>query len=476
MNKAEINDSLLNNSQNIQFDELNKETNYKNGFYLISIKKVAMSDMMVYESKLLIENTIDYINLKNKFIKFLNDNFSEINAELGFIKLEKLLELIRSFFINTSNHRKNHVNNSETEFKITLFWAYMTGLIKILPLLLDQNVEEIFISPNSENITLDHFQFGRMTTNILISPKEKDNILYRIAMENNLELNQLKPSIKGDLQVNKLFSVRVTGDIKPFSYDGTIINIRKLNQREFDLKLLIKLHSINAISSAFMKTIISNGINFTIIGSPSSGKTTLQNALLREMPNHWRIFSFENTLETNIRKNNFFRFKIYDYLKKNYDLLTIFSQLLHRSPDFVNLGEITNKAEALAWNACMSAGIPIIQTIHSNSSQGLINRITRVFEIPIELLANSLPHIVVEVKYFWNNYKKERKIFSISEFVLENNQELRLYPLTTFDFQLKKLIWKDNPTKSKTFLWIKENKNPKIEDLMNANFQIYRSL
>ena len=225
-----------------------------------------------------------------------------------------------------------------------------------------------------------------------------------------------------------------------------------------------------------MKTIISNGINFTIIGSPSSGKTTLQNALLREMPNHWRIFSFENTLETNIRKNNFFRFKIYDYLKKNYDLLTIFSQLLHRSPDFVNLGEITNKAEALAWNACMSAGIPIIQTIHSNSSQGLINRITRVFEIPIELLANSLPHIVVEVKYFWNNYKKERKIFSISEFVLENNQELRLYPLTTFDFQLKKLIWKDNPTKSKTFLWIKENKNPKIEDLMNANFQIYRSL
>ena len=246
MNKAEINDSLLNNSQNIQFDELNKETNYKNGFYLISIKKVAMSDMMVYESKLLIENTIDYINLKNKFIKFLNDNFSEINAELGFIKLEKLLELIRSFFINTSNHRKNHVNNSETDFKITLFWAYMTGFIKILPLLLDQNVEEIFISPNSENITLDHFQFGRMTTNILISPKEKDNILYRIAMENNLELNQLKPSIKGDLQVNKLFSVRVTGDIKPFSYDGTIINIRKLNQREFDLKLLIKLHSINA--------------------------------------------------------------------------------------------------------------------------------------------------------------------------------------------------------------------------------------
>ena len=139
--------------------------------------------------------------------------------------------------------------------------------MKLLPLLLDKYVEEIFISPTSERISIDHFLYGRMVTNILISEKEKENILFRTAMENNLELNQLKPSIRGDIQVKNLFSLRITGDIKPFSYDGTIINIRKLNQRNYTLKTLIELNSLDSLTAAFLKTMILNGVNITIIGT-----------------------------------------------------------------------------------------------------------------------------------------------------------------------------------------------------------------
>ena len=444
-------------------------SSYQCLFYTIKISNLNTKSGLNYDAFLILEKKYDYVEIKDKFIKFLKANFTDNTSEFRFIKLENLLHLLKTFFKSIQYENKNHLKNEIDFNQILLFWAYLAGFSKILPLLLDQNVEEIFISPNTENISIDHYVYGRLTTNFLISEKEKENLLYRTAMENNLELNQLKPSLKGDLQVSGVFSLRITGDIRPFSYDGTIINIRKLNQRQFTLETLIKLNSIDSISSAFLKTLIFNGVNITIIGSPSSGKTTLQNALLRELPPYWRIFSIENTMETSIKQPNFFRFKIFDYMKtQNKDVRIIFSQLLHRSPDYVNLGEITTEEEAIAWNACMSAGIPVIQTIHSNSSNGLITRIKDIFNIPVELLASSFPHIVVEVKYFWNNYRKERKITSISEFIIENNYELKLNPLSTIDIRSKKMIWLTNPEKTKIFIWIKENKNNEISKLYNT--------
>ena len=431
----------------------------------------------MYDSVLLLERYFDYLSLKKAFLKYLKENFYEITPEFGFIKLENLLDIVREFTKSEiSGFQQETPQNSDLESQIILFWAYLTGIIKILPLLLDRYVEEIFISPNTKIVTVDHNVFGRMRTNILISEKEKENILYRTAMENNLELNQLKPSIKGDLQVEGLFSLRITGDIPPFSYDGIILNIRKLNQVVFTLEKLITLHSLDPLTGALLSTFMSMGINITIIGSPSSGKTTLQNALLRELPSFWRVFSFENTLETNIRADNYFRFKIFDYLKLRKDLTSIFSQLLHRSPDFVNLGEITTSEEAFAWNACMSAGIPIIQTIHSNSSKGLIKRINKIFKISNGLLASSFPHIVVEVKYSWNNLRKERKIFSISEFIIDDNNKLKLIPLTDFNKETKSLNWLNDPKQSTTFRWLKANKDEFIEDTFNVNITRFQNI
>ncbi len=462
------------NIQNINQKTVKKS--YTIPLYQINIKEIQNENSLIYEAIPLLEFPFDFISTKNKFIDYLKRNLNDINTEFGFIKLERLLTHLKQFFYTNSIFQKEKSKEENFDQQIILFWAYLTGIIKLLPLLLDKDIEEIFISPNTEVISIDHFKHGRINTNILISIKEKENILYRTAMENNLEINQMKPSIKGDLQVKDLFSLRITGDIQPFSYDGTILNIRKLNQKNFTLHTLVKSKSIDRMTSAFIKTMIVNGVNITIVGSPSSGKTTLQNALLLELPSYWRVFSFENTLETNIRKNNYFRFKIFDYLRKKSDLNTIFSQLLHRSPDFVNLGEIVNKEEALAWNACMSAGIPIIQTIHSNSIQGLLNRIINVFEIPRDLLSSSLPHIVIEVKYFWNNFKKERLVTSISEFILTNENTLSMKNLAQYNFKSKKMIWFSGPRSSATYEWVKANKNLQLDECLNSSLEEYQDI
>ena len=424
-----------------------------------------------------LQHHLDFVKIKDYFITYLNKNILEFSTNLGFFKLDDLLALLKTFFKEKDKNYSYLKEWTITTDEILFFWSYIAGFKKILPLLLDNYVEEIFISPNTQVIQIDHFLYGRMKTNILISEKEKENILFRTAMENNLELNQLNPSIKGDLQVLGLFSLRLTGDISPFSYDGTILNIRKINQHKFTLKYLRGLKTLDSQTCAFLRTLITNASNITIIGSPSSGKTTLQNALLRELPSHWRVFSFENTLETTIKSDNFFRYKIFDFLKKNgHSTLGLINQLLHRSPDYVNLGEITTPEEALAWNACMSAGIPIIQTIHSNSDEGLLSRTNSIFNISNDLLASSIPHIVVEVKYFWNNLRKERKLFSISELVLQNKKDLYLERIAKYDIKNKSLLWVKDPVKTQTFQWIQTNRNKSIRKEYIDNCQKYNDI
>ena len=124
----------------------------------------------------------------------------------------------------------------------------------------------------------------------------------------------------------------------------------------------------------------------------------------------------------------------------------------------------------------MSAGIPIIQTIHSNSYLGLLSRINNIFNISNELLASSIPHIVVEVKYFWNGFKKERKLFSISEFVENLDNKLALDPIAYFDINKNILKWVKDPIKTQTFLWIQNNKNKSINNEYLDIFQEYNGI
>jgi hypothetical protein len=124
----------------------------------------------------------------------------------------------------------------------------------------------------------------------------------------------------------------------------------------------------------------------------------------------------------------------------------------------------------------MSAGIPVIQTIHSISNTSLINRINKVFLIPIELILSSIPHLVVEVKYFWVDYKKIRKLFSISELIADNNENLLLQTIASYDIEKKRLIWLIEPTNTSTFFWIKKNKNPDISKIYNFYSKMYNEI
>ena len=169
---------------------------------------------------------------------------------------------------------------------------------------------------------------------------------------------------------------------------------------------------------------MSNLVSLSIIGPPNSGKTTLQNALLEFIPSHFRVLSVEDVLETSsLRSGNQVRFRLgYDPHESNiYTKAMEIQKLLHRSPDYVNLGELSTKDNFIAFLNVLSVGIPSIQTIHGKDPNYLLLRLLDIYKIPISLIKTSFPHVFVEMDTVWRENIRKRFIIRIAELTPEGD-------------------------------------------------------
>ncbi|MFX0093497.1 MAG: ATPase, T2SS/T4P/T4SS family [Candidatus Hodarchaeota archaeon] len=300
------------------------------------------------------------------------------------------------------------------------------GLGKLAPMLLDSNIEEIFLDSEYKTIYLDHAKYGRCKTLTQLSNLELSTFLSRVALDNQFALSRTNPSMKADL-VTDWFHIRVTADILPLAVDGTHLSVRKLRQGTFTLPRLCANKTLSELAAAFLVWAYKHFANVTIIGAPGSGKTTFQNALLGLTAPHLRVISIEDTIETNASQHlgHLIRFKVDPFEKdvKRSSKTAEIIKILHRSPDLLNLGEVTTDEHALSWFHAMSAGIPSLQTIHGSSLEFLLMRLTEIFKIPAILLRTSVPHILVEMKAFWKQTHRKRQVTRIAEIITPKEGE-----------------------------------------------------
>ena len=422
---------------------------YKILFYEISIFKLKNSsqidDITYYRAEINSEqcfhsqkelkiNFINYVSL-NHFNSFKRSKISEIWT------FTQVYSLIKEFI---ENEYKN-VSFIEKKYLSIYLWINIMQFQKIAPLLFDDLIDEIYLLPKNGNPIIDHSLYGRITFFYTYSPLEINYFIKKVARENKKDLTITNPSFKGDLFFKPFFSVRITGDIKPYSFEGPTANIRKLRTNPLLLTDLVENKTITKEVFEFLKYVIRIPTNITIIGPPNSGKTTLQTCLLNLLPNFWRIISFEQTLEFIPLENqhsHLIRYKFPNYQGSNIKM-TIFNQLshlLHRSPDFVNLGEITNSQEAFAWYQILSSGIPSMQTLHAGGLHSLITRIKNILEIPFDLLLSSFPHIFIFINKKWNEKKLQRRVEFIGELVSESENKITISPIFQLNLKNNKLV------------------------------------
>ena len=303
--------------------------------------------------------------------------------------------------------------------RIALISSYHSlNMLKVLPYLLDDEVEEIFLDARGTEFFIDHRRWGRCITPTKLTAGEIKTLETRVRAESGLRLDQSSPSIKTDL-ITRDFRTRFSIDVSPLAEGGFSLDIRKLRRREFTLPELIKNGTLPPAAAAYLFFLLSRRRNIIVIGEPGSGKTTLINSLDLMTPKSWRKITIEDTIEsvdqTRYGKHQT-RFKVHPFESKTEYLRTKSSEivkLLHRAPDWIYLGEIQTPEHTKAMFHAFSAGLRGLQTTHAASPEEAVHRWIAHHDIPPVCL-NDLD-VIVHIKKL--DFKKEnpRRVVQICE-------------------------------------------------------------
>lgn len=251
-----------------------------------------------------------------------------------------------------------------------------TAVGPLIPFLLMEKTEELFLDRPGSALYFDHQEFGRCSTEVIIGQDLVPRLVTLIRSETNLHLDRSNPSLKADI---KLLGVplRISASIGPLSPDGFHLEIRRARTSPFTLQDLIANSTITHEVAAILLLALASRFNITITGGPGTGKTTLLNALDMTTPDWWRKIYIEDASESRVITNHHqVRLSVdpVDERIRSSSKEEEIIKSLHRSPDYLILGEIQTKQHSEALFQAVAAGLKVMQTCHSNSASGLISR------------------------------------------------------------------------------------------------------
>ncbi|TFF87038.1 hypothetical protein EU519_00315 [Candidatus Thorarchaeota archaeon] len=251
-----------------------------------------------------------------------------------------------------------------------------TMLFPITPLLLDDEIEEIYVDGPDSWAYFDHARLGRCRTDWFFSGEAIEPMVTLARLESNHHLDRRNPSLKsriGFLGVD----LRISMAVEPLCPDGFQMQIRRARKEIMTLSHLIRNDTISVEGAALLILALYLRQNMVITGAPGTGKTTLLNAMDQITPPFWRKIYIEDAIESRIHRNQHqSRIQVDPIDERNglSDKSQEIVKSLHRSPDYVILGEIQTQEHSHALFHALSAGLRCLSTCHSNSAASLISR------------------------------------------------------------------------------------------------------
>ena len=268
-------------------------------------------------------------------------------------------------------------------------------------LLYDPKITEIFSNKYDNDIVITHRQHGRCRTNLKFSRDMWHALKVRAEYDSGRPLNERNPALKIGLET-PLGNLRISLQVPPLTTMGPTFSIRRLPAGIITLEQLVEQQQVPAEISTILSRALHNRENIVIAGEPGSGKTTLANALLAKSDPSWRLIILEDAREISLSPREFPMLIHYNmpavgssdrFQQRSNEI----ARMLHRSPDYVFLGEIQNKEDTKVAFEGFAAGIRGMATTHALNISGLLTRWKDSHNLPDELLS-SIDWIVITTR------------------------------------------------------------------------------
>ena len=299
-------------------------------------------------------------------------------------------------------------------------------------------IEEFLTDPDVEDIMINYLspvyihktKVGMLKTDKQFSSKEELDLFIRkliifsgrhtIKQINNVELS----NIKG--RANIVYS--------PF---GPQITITRAKEKPMSIIELVKNGTLTCELAAQFWLYVEGWrvrpANILIAGGPSTGKTTLLNALFNFIPPDERVVVIEDTLELNTDyEENCSRLESNEEIT----LADLVKNSLRMRPDRVIVGEVRGK-EAQDLMTAMNIGKYCIGTLHASTPREMILRLqNEPMNVP-EVLVN-LVDVIIIMRRFNVNGRIQRVVGELVETAGMEEKIVLLASLRAYDFAKSK--------------------------------------
>lgn len=357
-------------------------------------------------------------NIKRELIARVNVTFSEI------LDPKEINNLKAKFITNANEILKNKVREIDEDTRSVIIGRLVQetlglGLVEFL--LNDGNIEEVVINSSSEPIRVYHKVYGWLETNVRVSNESQilnySNIIARRAGRQVSTLNPL-------LDAHLVSGDRANAVLYPISTKGNTVTIRKFSRDPWTVVDLIKNGTGNAEIFSLIWLAMEYELNIIVSGATASGKTSFLNAITPFIPPNQRVVSIEDTQEILLPSYLYWSPLVArepnQEGKGAVDMLDLMVNSLRMRPDRIIVGEIRTKDQARVLFEAMHTGHSVYSTLHANTSQETIQRLTNP---PINVPRNLMEAVNLNIVMFRDRRKGIRRVSQISEFVVNYEKD-----------------------------------------------------
>ncbi len=240
----------------------------------------------------------------------------------------------------------------------------------------DEDVTEIYVNPQDNAVRVDTRSRGKRDTGEHLPAHRIELFLNAVATSLGHTLTPDQPRLQAELPRRTFHGSRLQGFIAPLS-SGPTFTIRKPSSVIHTLSEYVASGILMAAQCDALRAAVVAHENILVAGGTNSGKTTLANALLREITDQFpqeRLVLLEDTVELQCAADDHLTLRTGPQVS----LAELVRSTLRTSPNRIIVGEVRGP-EALDLLDAWATGHPGgVATVHASSAEGALNRLDRL--------------------------------------------------------------------------------------------------